>query len=174
MQLAPAGYLERVHGIRFLHTHGNVCFHLFEKPFPYISARDVFALAPGKRRIVYHKVHAYGGLVYLNERQRLDMLGVAYGLSYIEIGNAGNAHDIAKHRLCAGHSFQSLKLIKFCDMYIFRAAVLLAEHIRGVYLDPAALHSANADPADIFIVFQRGKKHLRRAVRVSARRRYVF
>ena len=58
-----------------------------------MTACDIFAFLPCKRRIIYHKVHGNGGLGYLLERDRNRILGGAEGISDVDIRNTGNSHD---------------------------------------------------------------------------------
>ena len=169
MQLTAAGNLERVGGIRLLHTHGHVRLHLLEEAVAQVAARHIFALAARKGAVVHHEKHGDGGLVDLHERKGLHAIGRAGRLADVQIREAGHGHEIAQVRGFHLHSAQALELIQLADLHVLCGTVAAAkDHLLAV-LDVAALHTADADAADVIVVIDVGEQDLRRAIQVSLR-----
>ena len=164
MQLAAARDLEGVGRLRLFHAHAHVGLDLFEQAVAQVARGDELALLPGKGAVVDDEVHGDGRLVDLDERQRLDALGVAGGFADIQIGDARHADQIARHGALDLHALEPLKLIQPRDALIFGRAVGLAQHHVLPAVDLAALHAPHADAPDVIVVFQRGKQNLQRRI----------
>ena len=112
MQLASARHLEGIGGVGLFHAHGDVGLHLFEEAVAQVARGNILALAARKGRIVDNKVHRHGRLVDLDERQGVDMLGVADGLADIDVGDAGQADEVAHLGGRAFHALEPLELVE--------------------------------------------------------------
>ena len=143
MKFTSARYLESIH---------RVCFI---KSVTKVTGSYIFALLACERRIVYHKVHRNCRLVNFNEWKRLNAVRVACRFADIEVGNTCHANYIAKFGIVAVNSFKTFKLINLREFNVFLSAVLPAKNIRSVYLNCTSLNSADADSANIIVIFKR-------------------
>ena len=174
MQLAAAGYLKRISGIRLFHAHSNVRFDLLKQAVAQVAGGDIFALAARKRGIVDHEHHRNGRLVDLDERQRLHVLRVAGGLTDVEVCHAGNGHDVAELCALCVHALEALKLVELRNARVALFVACAAADGNGLAdLYGAALHTADTDTTDVLIIVNVGEQHLRRAVKVTLRRRNI-
>ena len=78
MQLAAPRYLEHVGVVGVLDAQRDVA-HVSHQALAQLAAGDELAFPPGERRGVDLEIHHEGGLVDLEQRQSLRMLGIGEG-----------------------------------------------------------------------------------------------
>ena len=173
MHLTAAAYAECVSGIGFVNAQRYVLEQLTEQTLAQMTGGDKLALAAGKRRVIDHEGHLDRRLGDLNERQSLNVLRVAQGLADGHALDTGEADDLAGLCLFDGLAAQLLDGVQGNELCVVRLGVAMVVTDRDLLTDlhRAALDTADADAADIFVVVDRGNEHLGRALGVNVRRR---
>ena len=90
-----AANAECIGGVGFIYAQGYVLEQLTEQTLTQVTGGDKLAFLAGERRVVDHKGHLNGRLGNLNERQSLNVLRVAQGLTDGNAFDAGEANDLA-------------------------------------------------------------------------------
>ena len=162
MELAPAGDLEGLGGVRILHPQGYVGIQLSVEPVPEMAAGHVLAVLAGQRRIVDIKGHGDGGLGDLLEGDGHRILGGTQGIADMKIADAGNGYDGADPGFLdfyAGEAFELVELADLDPALHFGIMVVDDDHFL-IDLQQAVVYLAHTDPADVFVVVDGGDQHL--------------
>ena len=176
MHLTAAANAECVGGVGFVYAQGYVLEQLTEQTLTQVAGGNKLALLAGERRVVDHKGHLNGRLGNLNERQSLNVLGVAQGLTDGYALDAGEANDLACLCLLDRLTAQLLDGVQGNQLRVVRlgVAVVVADGNLLTYLHRAALDTADADTANVLVVVNRRNEHLGRAFGINMRRRNVL
>ena len=166
MQFSPAVNLKAVGAVRFLHAHGNVCFHFLKQSGAQVSAGDVLALSAGKGTVVYGKHHGNGGLVYVYKGQRLNAVYGAQRFPYVHVGNAVYGHNVAHGAAVAFFALQAVKGVQAGHLGGGKLVVAVAYHYLLTVENFASVHLAYAYSAHVLVVVYVANKQLQAALNV--------
>ena len=169
MQLTSAGYLKGVHTVRFFHPHGHVGLHFLKQAVPQVAGGDILALTAGQRAVVDREGHLHGGVVDLDEGQRLDLSGAAQGVADGHIRQAGEGHDIACGDVIAGLTAVCLEVVQLGQTaaHLQVGVVPVAHDHFLAHLGNTVLDAADADAAHELVVVHRGHQHLEGSLGVA-------
>ena len=136
-----------------------------------MSGSNILTIPSKERRIVNAEEHTHCRLIYGNRRKRLRILIICNGISNLKPLNAHNCTDIT--------AFHALRLAllnagedhKVFNALFYKRSVSVAKSNILACLKNSPLHSSHCNSANVRRVFQRGDKHLRRALKVLLRTR---
>ena len=173
MHLPPAADLKSLRRIGIFHFQRNVAQKFAVQPVPQMTGGDELPLFPCKRAVVDRKGHFNGRFADLYERNSFHAVGRTDGIADVDAFQPRKADDVA--RLCAldGHARKPFDLIEVDELpaLVERRNIVIADRDFTVCKRRAALDPADADPADVFVVVDRGHEQLqrRRFVRLHGR-----
>ena len=169
MHLATAHDTEGIGGGGILHLQSDVLQQLFLQTVTDLAAGDILALTAGQRAVVDGEGHLDGGVVDLQEGQRLDMGGAAQGVADGDIGQTGESHDVACGDVVAGLTAIGLEVIQLGQTaaHLEVGVVPVAHDHFLAHLGDAVLDAADADAANELVVVHRGHQHLEGSLGVA-------
>ena len=98
MQFASARNLEGIRRVCLLNAQADIGHNLSEKAVAQITRGYKLTVLSRKGRVINHKVHSKGRLVYFNKGQRLNAVSSTCGLAYFQVGYSRNLNYIADRR----------------------------------------------------------------------------
>ena len=169
MHLTTAHDTEGIGGGGILHLQSDVLQQLFLQTVTDLAAGDILALTAGQRAVVDGEGHLDGGVVDLQEGQRLDMGGAAQGVADGDIGQTGESHDVACGDVVAGLTAIGLEVIQLGQTaaHLEVGVVPVAHDHFLAHLGDAVLDAADADAANELVVVHRGHQHLEGSLGVA-------
>ena len=169
MHLTTAHDTEGIGGGGILHLQSDVLQQLFLQTVTDLAAGDILALTAGQRAVVDGEGHLDGGVVDLQEGQRLDMGGAAQGVADGDIGQTGESHDVARGDVVAGLTAIGLEVIQLGQTaaHLEVGVVPVAHDHLLAHLGDAVLDAADADAANELVVVHRGHQHLEGSLGVA-------
>ena len=169
MHLATAHDTEGIGGGGILHLQSDVLQQLFLQTVTDLAAGDILALTAGQRAVVDGEGHLDGGVVDLQEGQRLDMGGAAQGVADGDVGQTGESHDVACGDVVAGLTAIGLEVIQLGQTaaHLEVGVVPVAHDHFLAHLGDAVLDAADADAANELVVVHRGHQHLEGSLGVA-------
>ena len=176
MQLAAAGYLERLGGLGVLDAQRYVGLHLLEQTRAQMAAGYELAFTTGHRRIVDREGHRHGRVFDLDKRQRLSVIHIAQRVADGNIIEAAYGHYIAHLGLSAVDALQTIELEQTSQTSgnAYGSLIVMATHGHLTGLYGAALYAADTYTANVFVIVDRRHQHLERRFGIALRRRYVL
>ena len=176
MQFAASADLERIRAVSVADAQRNVRLQFAHQARAQVTARDISALTAREGGIVDLERHRDGRLADFDERQTLDALRRADGVTDGQIRRAGQRHDVAHADFFRVHTLQAVVLIQVAQTPRLARHAGLHICVDDVHarLEHAAGDAADADAPDILGVVDGGNQHLRRAVGIAFRRGNVF
>ena len=160
-----------VEGVRALlgDVQGHVLQQLTLQAVAQVAGGDVFALAAREGAVVDGEGHFDRGIGDLHKGQRLHGQRIADRPADRDVGDAGEGDDLARAGLLDGAAAQTVKGVERHDLALLLDGLVVevADGDLLVLADRAALDAADADPAHVVVVVQRGHQHLQRRVRVA-------
>ena len=112
MHLTTAHDAEGISRGGVLHLQSNVLQQFLLQTVADLAAGDVLALAACQRAVVNGEGHLHGGVIDLDEGQRLDLSGAAQGIADGHIRQTGESHDITCGDVIAGLTAVGLEVIQ--------------------------------------------------------------
>ena len=169
MHLTTAHDTEGIGGGGILHLQSDVLQQLFLQTVTDLAAGDILALTAGQRAVVDGEGHLDGGVVDLQEGQRLDMGGAAQGVADGDVGQTGESHDVACGDVVAGLTAIGLEVIQLGQTaaHLEVGVVPVAHDHFLAHLGDAVLDAADADAANELVVVHRGHQHLEGSLGVA-------
>ena len=154
VHLPSAADAEGIRGVGVLDAQRDVAQQFTIQPVTQVAGRDELALLSRKRRIVDREDHLHRGIGDLDKCNGIDAVGCADGIADIDLFQSREADDIARRGALAGDAVEPLDLIQIDDLAAhgdLGVIVVAGDDVRAHFGD-AALHSADADPANILVV----------------------
>ena len=175
MQLAAAGNLKAVGGIRLLHTQAHICIQLPEQTLPDMAGGDEFPLLAGQGTVVYHEVHGNGGLRDLLERDRHRIFRRTDGVADVDIRDTGHSHDGSDLCTLDLHPVQAVKLIQLSDLHSPSLVHVMMVYDDAVLIDPqgTVVDLSDPDPAHVLVIVDGTDEKLGISLRISLRSRDI-
>ena len=169
MHLTTAHDTEGIGGGGILHLQSDVLQQLFLQTVTDLAAGDILALTAGQRAVVDGEGHLDGGVVDLQEGQRLDMGGAAQGVADGDVGQTGESHDVACGDVVAGLTAIGLEVIQLGQTaaHLEVGIVPVAHDHFLAHLGDAVLDASDADAANELVVVHRGHQHLEGSLGVA-------
>ena len=159
------------------YAHGQVLLQLGIQAVAQVAAGDVFAFLAEERRGVDGEKHAHRGLVHLDGRQRLGIVGIANGVAYLKSHALVQLHQhgayLARLHLLFGALFsKTFEGVEFLYLRLHLAAVAFHQGDGLARLQGAAVQPAHSYAAQIRAVVEARNHHLGVAC-LHLRLRYV-
>ena len=94
----------------------------------------------------------------------------------MEVRDAGDRHNGTHTRFLHFHLIQTVKLVKFADLYLFQFVRLMVIHNHYILIDlhHAVVHLADPDAAHILVVVDGTDQYLGALFRIPFRRRNIL
>ena len=161
VHLASAGYVEGVGALRG-DAQGDVLEQLALEALLEVAGGDVLALTAGEGAVVDLEGHFDRRLGDLDEGQRLDLQRIADCTADRDVRDAGEGDDLTRGGLGDRDAAQAVEGVERDDLALLLdgGIVVVADRDLLVLADRAALDAADADPADVVVVVERGDEHL--------------
>ena len=174
VQLAAPGDPEFVLLAGWLDAQRDVVEEFPLEAIAQVAAGHVLAFASGEGRIVDLEGHGDGRLVDDQRRQRLDRLGIAERIGDMQLVEAGKGDDLTGRGLFPFDLLEAVKAEYLRHPAVPRGAVGADHRHGGVASDPAALHPADADHADVAGIVEGAHLKWQRPLRVDLGRRHMI
>ncbi len=174
VKLAAARDVELVRVLGIVDLQRDVVAGLLEQSRANLATGQELAVVAGERRIVDLEGHVDGRLVDRQRRQPFDFRRIAQRLGNADVGDTGNADDVAGLGRFHFIAVQALEAQHLHHLAAALLALAVDDGDRLARLDPAAVDPADADQADVAGVVEAGDLHLERARRIHIRRRHVL
>jgi len=169
MHLTTAHDTEGIGGGGVLYLQGHVLQQFLLQTVADLTAGDELALTAGQRAVVDREGHLHGGVVDLDERQRLHVGGAAQGVADGHVRQTGECHDITCGDVVTGLTTVGLEVVQLGQTaaHLQVGVVPVAHDHFLAHLGDAVLDAADADAANELIVVHRGHQHLEGSFRVA-------
>ncbi|CDA98224.1 putative uncharacterized protein [Lachnospiraceae bacterium CAG:215] len=176
MKLPATGYFVTVGIFRLFHTKTDIRVQFPEQTVAQMTGSDKFSLLSCKWTVVDDELHGNGRLRNFLERDRFRIFRRAERISDRNIRNSGNCHDRSDPGFFDFHFIQTVKFIKFADLYflLFVRIMMVDEHHFLIDCDRSVVHFADTDPSHIFIIIDRTDQNLSWSFRIALRSRNVI
>ena len=178
MQFAAARDQERIGVARLLDAQRHVGQHFLGEAIAQVARRHVLAFAAGERRRVDLEVHRQRRLVDQDRRQRFRGVDRRERRADRQFLDTRHQHDVADFRRLNWHALHALERKQLANLRLLRHFALGQRSVqhrdflpRG---DAPAADAADAEPADVARIVERGNLQLERPVGIADRRGNVL
>ena len=169
MHLTTAHDTEGIGGGGILHLQSDVLQQLFLQTVTDLTAGDELALTAGQRAVVDREGHLHGGVVDLDEGQRLHVGGAAQGVADGHVRQTGECHNITCGDVVARLTAVGLEVVQLGQTaaHLQILIVPVTDDNFLAHLGNTVLDAADADAAHEVVVVHRGHQHLEGSLRVT-------